>query len=215
MSDGFVPRRSQRTRRSRYHHGNLHAALLAAGVHILRRKGVAGLTLRAAARAAGVSQAAPYKHFRDKEALLAAVAESGFVLLYERCAAALARASEPRARLRQLGKAYVHFALEEPAMFRLMFGAELAGLKSAHAGPGATGARVFDTMRQAVDAILQPAGASSAQRRIACFGAWSLVHGLALLLIDRRLDVSARETAGIIDGITAQFVSGLGPAASR
>ena len=94
-------------RKGTYHHGNLRADLVAAAMEILRVSGDAGVTLRAVARAAGVSQTAPYRHFSDKGALLAAVAESGFAALLVRCGKVLTSVKEPRERLHQLGIAYV------------------------------------------------------------------------------------------------------------
>ncbi|HET8576665.1 MAG TPA: helix-turn-helix domain-containing protein, partial [Methylomirabilota bacterium] len=103
--------RPARRRRGRYHHGDLPRALVAAAVSLVEREGVDALTLRGAARKAGVSQAAPYRHFADKQALLAAVAEEGFKALSE----AMRRASaphegDPLGRFRALGEAYVEFA---------------------------------------------------------------------------------------------------------
>src|SRR5215831_9732799 len=105
-----------------YHHGDLRQALIRSALEILSQAGAAGLSLRAAARRARVSAMAPYRHFADKEALLAAVAEYGFQQLAGRLAAAAAAAADPRAGLGALGVAYVIFARDEPSLFKLMFG---------------------------------------------------------------------------------------------
>ena len=105
-----------------YHHGDLRRALIRSALEVLSEAGVAGLSLRAATRRAKVSAMAPYRHFADKEALLAAVAEHGFQQLGARFATATATAADPRAGLAALGVAYVLFARDEPSLFKLMFG---------------------------------------------------------------------------------------------
>src|SRR5215469_18030268 len=105
-----------------YHHRDLRQALIRSALEILSETGVAGLSLRAAARRARVSAMAPYRHFADKEALLAAVAEYGFRELAAQLTKATAAAADPRAGLAALGVAYVLFAREQPSLFKLMFG---------------------------------------------------------------------------------------------
>ena len=102
-----------------YHHGDLRRALVSSALEFLS---VAGLSLRAVARRAKVSAMAPYRHFADKEALLAAAAEHGFRQLTIRFSAAAAAAPDPGAALNALGVAYVVFACDEPSLFKLMFG---------------------------------------------------------------------------------------------
>src|SRR5258707_1216881 len=106
----------------RYHHGDLRRALIDAARVLVEREGRQALTLRAAARMAGVSQAAPYRHFPDKNALLAAVAEDGVRALAAWLRGAAARhEGDPLARLQALGVAYVTFAVTSTAHFRVMF----------------------------------------------------------------------------------------------
>jgi AcrR family transcriptional regulator len=122
------PLKSRRRRRPKtYHHGDLKAALLESALDILRDQGLEALTLRAVARRAGVSQAAPYRHFADRRALVAAVAELGFREMQARMSDAMQPAgagSQPG--LRQVAVAYVRFGLENPAVYRVMFGPEVA-----------------------------------------------------------------------------------------
>jgi AcrR family transcriptional regulator len=96
-----------------------------AAVEVLEEEGLTGLTLRAVARRAGLSHAAPYNHFADREALLAAVAAEGFHRLGEAIAAAAAGDADPRARLRALARGYLSFPAAHPGLYRLMFGAEI------------------------------------------------------------------------------------------
>src|SRR5881628_3792693 len=109
-----------------YHHGDLPRALLDAALHIVETRGTAALTLRAAARSAGVSQAAPYRHFTNKEAILAAVAEEGFRSLMTAIRQATAAGDGPLGRLRGVGIGYVTFATSHPSHFRVIFGREMA-----------------------------------------------------------------------------------------
>src|SRR4051812_30727887 len=114
----------------RYHHGDLRNALIRAGQELLAAEGITGLDLRKVARAAGVSHAAPYRHFADKQALLAAIAEDGFYQLAQDIDDAIQQApTTAAAQLEQLARAYVQFALDHPAHMREMF----SGLTGEHA----------------------------------------------------------------------------------
>src|ERR1700730_3869300 len=104
-----------------YHHGDLSRALVAAGRRILEAEGPTALSLRAVAREAGVSPAAPYHHFKDKSELLDAVAEEGWRELGDAIAKGRAAATDPRLALNEIGVAYVAFARQNPALYRLMY----------------------------------------------------------------------------------------------
>jgi AcrR family transcriptional regulator len=196
-----------------YHHRDLRRALICSALEILSESGVAGLSLRATARRANVSAMAPYRHFADKEALLAAVAEYGFGQLTARFSAAAAAAADPRARLCALGVAYVAFARDEPSLFKLMFGPAIEK-KSAHPALDEAGCACFNGLRRAVEAARffdgdpQPEDVS-----LAC---WALVHGLASLIVDGRLsegDAGAGEAiAARLAGLLADSLSALGEA---
>src|SRR4029079_17242415 len=116
--------RVARKRADTYQHGDLRPALIQAGLKLLGEEGVQGLSLRGAAQLAGVSHAAPYRHFRDKDALVAAIAERGFRLLTQamRDELARSRSRDAVARLRAIGQGYVTFAVTHPAYFRVIFG---------------------------------------------------------------------------------------------
>ena len=153
---------------STYHHGDLRPALLRAAAKVLEKEGPAALSLRELARRAGVSHNAPYRHFSGREALLAALAADGFRMLGD----ALAQNSG-----RAMGEAYVRFALEHPQLFRLMFGGHLNF--SRHRELAQAAARPYEALVAAFRA--QPAIADPDKSAAA---AWSLVHGLAHLLLD-------------------------------
>ena len=164
-----------------YHHGNLPAFLLQSAGELLEKQGVANLRLREVARLAGVSHGAPYRHFPDRESLLAALAAEGFATLGKTLQEAGVSGG-----LRARGEAYVRFALAHPKRFRLMFGGELQIAK--HAALRAVATRVFEGLSGAFTAQIpgQPG-------RDASIAAWSLVHGLALLLLDDKIAAGARQ----------------------
>ena len=150
---------------STYHHGDLRSAVLRASGKVLEKEGIAGLSLRDVARRAGVSHNAPYRHFPDRDALLAALAAEGFQLLAE----AMRDHSG-----REMGEAYVRFALEHPQRFRLMFGGVIAFSKYPELRAAADGA--YQSLVAAFKDLPRP--------DLAAAGAWSLVHGLSHLLLD-------------------------------
>lgn len=174
-----------------YHHGNLKAALVAAAEAVLARDGLAGLTLRAVAREAGVSHAAPRNAVGDVAGLLAELAASGF----ERLRAGMEAAAEasPEARLDALGRAYVRFALAHPALFQLMFRHE----RLEPDRPALVAARraLLDTLRS-----VMPEGQASGETRAAMLSTWAQAHGLAMLLVDRQLPPELADRA-VVDAV--------------
>src|SRR5512138_3199533 len=107
-------------RKKSYHHGDLKNALIAAGADILTKEGISALTLRKVAQKAGVSHAAPYAHFADKQALIAAISTEGYKQLYEKIAQAAAQyQSDPLRRFVEASWAYAQFALDEPDQFKV------------------------------------------------------------------------------------------------
>src|SRR6516225_773387 len=190
-----------------YHHGDLRQALVRSALEILSEAGVGGLSLRAAARRAQVSAMAPYRHFADKEALLAAVAKYGFRELAARLTAATATAADPRAGLAALGVAYVLFACDEPSLFKLMFGPTIEK-KSAHPGLDEAGWACFNALRQAVAMAGFVDGETALNDvSLAC---WSLVHGLSGLVVDGRLvDKGAGPPEAIATRLTSLLIGAL------
>ena len=195
-------------RPKRYHHGDLPRALLDAALHIVETQGTGALTLRAAARSAGVSQAAPYRHFTNKEAILAAVAEEGFRSLMTAIRQATAAGDGPLGRLRGVGIGYVTFATSHPSHFRVMFGREMADRS---ASPTLRQVAT-DTFNMLVDAMsdCQRAGLVRSEEPAAdlALTAWSGVHGLSALLVDGVLDKPVAEVAEMV---TLDLFLGLGP----
>ena len=183
-----------------YHHGQLPASLVQAALDLLAEGGTDAVSLRAVARRAGVSAMAPYRHFASKEALLAAVAVQGFQSLRAVIQAADDAASPGQALIEQ-AVAYVTFALENPALIRLMFGPK-------HEGPhpvlDATGDTAFAVLARRVAAETP----ETADRQASIFACWSLVHGLAMLLLDNRFAGHGSETpAQLTRRITATMLT--------
>lgn len=188
-----------------YHHGNLREALIDAALELIGAKGPAGFTVAEAARLAGVSPAAPYRHFRDAEALLAEVAVRGFDHFTARLTKAW-NGGRPDAvqAFEDLGRAYLAFAREEPAYYAAMFESRLA--TEAHPGLQAAGDRAFGVLRDASDHIAStlPKGRRPPALMIALH-IWAMAHGVASLFVRegparRKLPMAAEDLleAGVL-----------------
>ena len=171
-----------------YHHGNLRRALLDSARAMVEKEGPRGVSLRAVARLAGVSPAAPYRHFAGKEGLLAAVAEEGFRALEIKMQAA---SDETRglalAEFRAIGYAYVRFAASNPSHFRVMFGPEVSD-KSEHPSLMEASHRASQIIAHAIVNCQRSGlegGDADPQRLF--ITAWATFHGLATLIVDGQL----------------------------
>lgn len=212
--------------RDSYHHGDLRRAILEAAERLVAREGPDRVSLRAIAREAGVSSAAPYHHFEDRESILAGVAAAGFRTLGAALVEALTRTEpvSPLDPLRAAGVAYVRFAVDNPEVFRLMFGGALSDrerwpeLKEAS---GATWGVLESMLRRGGPAAGTAIGIEGRAVRpdtgrrdgsglpVVAVATWSLVHGLAFLLIEGMLD----EEAAMVDpdATTWEVLQLLGP----
>lgn len=203
-----------------YHHGNLREALLQAGMELVRERGVDGFTLREVARRANVSHAAPYHHFRNKAHLIEALAIDGFAEFTRVLRRAWERpANHALDRLRAVGIAYVRFALEHKARFRLMnrpelrvadpqSGGEDGGRGSVQEAAAASYAVLLDGIRACQEQGLVPAGDPGPL----ALASWSSVHGLAVLIMDGLLrpgDVSPDEGEKLAEAVTGVLGIGL------
>lgn len=164
-----------------YHHGDLRAALVSAALELLEEGGATEFSLRAAARRAGVAPSAPYRHYADRDALLSAVAAVGYRELAEHLATAHPSPSTPD-DLAAVAVAYVRFALQRPALFRVMFGEPCdRDSRERVAATAAIAAYVGAIVERCFPAA-DPEALSTA--------IWALVHGLAFLHLDGKLDSS-------------------------
>jgi AcrR family transcriptional regulator len=172
-------------RRKPYHHGNLRETLLKASIALIAEVGPAGFTLREVARRAGVSHNAPYRHFQDKDDLMAAVATEGFRELTQAMLDAVERQPEALERLKLSGLAYVAFALRRPEHFAVMFDAPVS--KREHPESAAAAEQAFGTLVSFVKRCQDEGRLPSGDPLKHALLAWSLVHGIAKLAITGRL----------------------------
>ena len=173
-----------------YHHGNLREALVAATLELIAAKGPTGFTIAEAARLAGVSPAAPYRHFRDAEALMAEVALRGFDQLTATLARAWANGTpDPVAAFEALGSAYLRFAREQPAYYAAMFEAPIA--RENYPELRTAGDRAFAVLREAAGKLAErlPPDRRPPSLMVALH-VWAMTHGIAALFV--RPDVSRR-----------------------
>ncbi len=182
-----------------YHHGDLRAACLRAALELLEEGGEGALSLRAVARRAGVSAAAPYRHYADRQALVSAIAAVGYRELARRLAAAHPSPSTPE-QLASVAAAYVQFALERPALFRTMFAEPCDRDSDERVAATAT---VSLYLRAIVARTFPQADADPLATAI-----WALVHGLAFLHLDGKLDspspaVVAERVSGAVQALLA------------
>ena len=191
-----------------YHHGNLRQALIDAALELIEERGVSALTLREVARQVGVTHAAPQRHFADRAALVAAVAEQGFRGLAAHVAAVRGSARTPAQRLRALGVAYVEYALAHPAHLRVMFSPEVAD-KSRHPELAAAAQAVHAALVDRIADGQRDGSVAQGDPDKLSFAAWSMVHGCAVLLIDGQ--AMGRSKAALIDAVVDRLYLGLAP----
>ena len=200
-----------------YHHGDLRRAIVAAALEILSETQSHVFSLRELARRAGVSHNAPYKHFAEKRDLLAAVSAGGFEVLTKRMNVEAAKASQPRAQLFAVLRAYIRYGVENPALYRLMFGGYLSGPDD---GRPAIERAAAETARALLAGLIRDGALGKAipdtprnERKIAgaILACWSLVHGLTQLIADGLVGPDKKsdelcETLlqGMLDGLTAK-----------
>jgi AcrR family transcriptional regulator len=201
-----------------YHHGNLREALLQAALDLIATKGAAGFTFADAARMAGVSPAAPYRHFRDRDELLSSIAERGF----EQFESALSEAwddgrPDTVSAFERVGKAYLAFAREKPAFYSAMFESGLA--TDISAGLQTAAERAFAVIRAAAErlAALAPPGSPRPPALMMALHIWSMSHGVASLFARgdaarRKLPMSAEE---LLEAEVLIYLRGLGFMADR
>lgn len=169
-----------------YHHGDLKNALIQAGIEILSRDGIQALSLRSVAKRAGVSHAAPYAHFADKDALIAAIAAEGYRKLYAQLAAAPPDSGDPLARLRDTAFAYLQFALDEPDHFRITFSGVVAAEKNYPEYVEQSRRCYALVVRLVTDCQADGLFAGEDVQRLAV-SIWSCIHGFAQLVLAKQL----------------------------
>lgn len=190
-----------------YHHGDLRRAVIETALDMLREEKGWQFTLREVARRAGVSHAAPYKHFPDKAALLAEIAMIGFDRMRESLSAAKSEAPKTlRDEITPVARAYVAFGTDNPALYRLMFSAEEGKAVGMHLNERAMA--VFDVL---LDILRRGQAAGSIRKRPIegqAAAAWGLVHGMTMLAIDGLL-VPEKVGSAPLDAALSTLLEGL------
>jgi AcrR family transcriptional regulator len=197
-------------KRKSYHHGDLRRALVKAAVSLLTKTQRWDFSLREVARCAGVSHNAPYSHFANKRELLAAVAAKGYEILQARMLTALRGKTKPADALKAIGIAYLRFATENPAHYRLMFGPKLQGQDGRLPSEVI---RAFASAEAVVREVLKQGSEDRAFKipqndraalETALIANWSVLHGLAMLYID---GLATLETAQTIDSLAEKVIA--------
>ena len=200
------------TKRRNYHHGNLREALMDAALRLIGEKGPAGFTVAEAARAAGVSPAAPYRHFRDRDELMADIARRGFLAFAASLRAAWNGGKPtPRAALLNLGIAYLAFARSEPASYTAMF--ESGMQMTAHPDLHAASEDALNVLRDACEVIIAPIPAQSRPPVLmVALHIWSLAHGIAGLFArgDRSRRALPMSPEDLLEAGVLVYLDGLG-----
>lgn len=173
--------------RTTYHHGDLKNALIKAGADLLLEEGAGAFSLRKVAARAGVSHSAPYAHFADKETLIAAITTEGFRQLYERLEAAIAAHQDaPADLLMEVAWAYVQFAQESPAYYKLMFSGVLEQEKTFPEFVSTSKAN-FQLLVELVDRCQSAGVLPGGPADLLAVSIWSLMHGFVSLLLERQI----------------------------
>lgn len=191
-----------------YHHGDLRNALLEVAIELIREQGFEAFTLREVARRAKVSHTAPYRHFRDKAALAAAIAEDGFVQLDAGMKRAAGRAASASARLLAAGRAYVELALRRPEHFRIMFTAPIDA--EAHPAARAAADQAFGQLVARVVECQQAGDVRGGDPLTIARICWSQVHGIAQLAIGEQFAFKRqRDVLAFTDDALGAVLAGL------
>ena len=173
--------------RKNYHHGDLKNALIKAGIQILSKEGLGGLSLRRVAKKAGVSHTAPYAHFADKQALIAAISTEGYHQLYEQLTAAVeTNHGNPQNLLVVVAWAYVQFALKDPELFKVMFSGVIEQEKD-YPDFREISQKNFQLLVGIVKTYQETGLLSPEPVDLVAVRLWSLVHGFIMLLLEGQI----------------------------
>ncbi len=176
-----------------YHHGDLKNALIKAGVEILAKDGVSGLSLRKVASKAGVSHSAPYSHFADKQALIAAISTEGFRQLYERVSAVADEyKTKPSMQLVEVAWTYVQFAMDDRDRFKVMFSGILEKERE-YPEFVVEAQRNFQLVKMIVEANQAAGVLRSGPSDLVALSAWGIIHGFVMLLLEGQISHTVLE----------------------
>ena len=188
-----------------YHHGDLKNALIKAGVEILAKDGVSGLSLRKVALKAGVSHAAPYAHFADKQALIAAISTEGFRQLYERVSGVAEKyRSQPEKQLTEAAWAYVQFAMDDRDRFKVMFSGVLEKEKD-YPDFVVESQRNFQLVKSIVEANQASGRLRGGDSALVALSAWGIIHGFLMLLLEGQISHAVLEKMSLRELVEFQL----------
>ncbi|MEL6364184.1 MAG: TetR/AcrR family transcriptional regulator [Pseudomonadota bacterium] len=197
--------------RKGYHHGDLKRSLIDGARAMIEERGDWSFSMRELAARIGVSPMAAYSHFADKQALLAAVAAEGFDELSSKTRAAADAEADPQRGMFELGLAYITFGVDNPARYRLMFGATFAVDPPAELRAACDGA--YSSLTDQIEKRYPHSRSTQAERDVHALSAWSTVHGYTMLMIDRpshRLDRHVASRTDILNMAEALLAEGKG-----
>ena len=181
----------------KYHHGDLKNALIKAGVEILAKEGVGGLSLRKVAQRAGVSHSAPYAHFPDKQSLIAAISTEGFNQLYNELEAAIyPHAKSPKKQLVEGAQVYVRFALKNSDTFKIMFSGVLEKEKD-YPSFVEISSKTFKLVVEVVQACQHAGFLPTAPANLMAVSVWGQVHGIVSLALEGQISHTLLEKKNI------------------
>ncbi|MBN8581869.1 MAG: TetR/AcrR family transcriptional regulator [Anaerolineae bacterium] len=181
----------------KYHHGDLKNALIKAGVEILAKEGMGGLSLRKVAQRAGVSHSAPYAHFLDKQSLIAAISTEGFNQLYNKLEAAISpHAKTPKKQLIEGAQAYVRFALKNSDTFKIMFSGVLEKEKD-YPSFVEISSKTFKLVMEVVQACQNAGVLPTAPANLMAVSVWGQVHGIVSLALEGQISHTLLEKKNI------------------
>ena len=192
-------------KKKNYHHGDLKNALIKAGVEILAKDGVSGLSLRKVAMKAGVSHAAPYAHFADKQALIAAISTEGFRQLYERVSGVAEKyRSQPEKQLTEAAWAYVQFAMDDRDRFKVMFSGVLEKEKE-YSDFVVESQRNFQLVKSIVEANQASGRLRGGDSALVALSAWGIIHGFLMLLLEGQISHAVLEKMSLRELVEFQL----------
>lgn len=186
-----------------YHHGDLKNALLTAAEKLLEQQGVAGITLREVAKLAAVSHTAPYRHFKDKQALLAALAQTGFERLAQSTQTSMSKAKDdPLQQLHLATRAYVYLATSHPEMTYLMFGGVLRPFDQDETLKAAS-SQAFESLLQVIRNGQAANLYQDKPTQTLAIAVWSQVHGLSMLVTGKHMGNPGKAE---LDALTLEMI---------
>jgi AcrR family transcriptional regulator len=196
-----------------YRHGNLREAILIASLEAIEKNGVDSLSIREVAKTAGVTHQAPYRHFKDKEALLAAIAQDGFEKLYQEMSKSVNDINMPIEKITNLGVSYLSWAAEHPSHFRLMFSQNIPEFES-YEGLQVAANSILTLVLQVTEENQDEKVIRNDDTRSLARQFWATVHGVTLLFIDKQFKPfkgDLKSGQKLVHEIILNLINGLKP----